>query len=202
MAKKKRTQGNKGTPADGVPALSAEERAARREQQRQEWASKKRKEERAARSMAPFFWIGGGLGAVLVGVVIVFVLIGGGGDDNGGSGATQAPDPRVGNAVPEETFTIVADDEGQATNATFDPTVLNVRAGEVFEVVLNNIGSVHHNLNISGADKEYGTLDDWVMDSVAAGDEGRIKVKINDPGTYPFHCDFHPEMQKGNLIVS
>lgn len=200
MANKKRKNkrsGDSGAPAD----LSPEEQASRREQQRREWAEQKRVRDRAAQGGPPYFWIGGGVAALVGVVAVAFLLIGGSGGDDGDAG-TPTPDPRVGNAAPVETLEIAADDGGQAVNPRFQPNTLNARAGEVFEVVLTNNGSVHHNFNIAGNDREYGTPDDWVMDSVAAGDVGRIKVKLNDPGTYPFRCDLHPQVQLGTLVLS
>jgi hypothetical protein len=206
MAKKKRRGVKRaGSPAQDGPALSAEEQAARREAQRRDWAAQKRARDRAAgSSMAPYLWIGGGIGSVIVVAVVAILLIGGGGDsDDGGGAATPTPDPRIGNATPVETFTIIADDDGPAINPRFEPNVMNARAGEVYEVIVRNEGESAHNLNISGDDKEYDTTDDWrMLPALQPGDEARMRFRIAEPGTVPFRCDLHPDQQVGNVIVS
>jgi hypothetical protein len=37
---------------------------------------------------------------------------------------------------------------------------------------------------------------------IKPGDSERLIVKIDEPGTYPFRCDFHPQYQKGTLVLS
>ena len=206
MAKKKRRRqggGRAGAPLPAGPALSAEEQAARREQQRRDWANEKRRAERSEGSLAPFFWAGGGA-ATIVGVVLVIVLIVAGGSGSESAAVTSTPDPRVAGETPEETFTIEAGDSGQATGTYFEPNVINARVGEVIEIVVTNAGSVAHNLRVSGLDKEYDTRDDWVTDpaTLFSGDEGRFLLKINEPGQYPFQCDFHPTTQVGTLVIN
>jgi len=116
--------------------------------------------------------------------------------------ATPVPDPRVAGLPIAQEVQIIADDEGQANNPTFDTTAVSGKAGEVIEFTLVNDGSVAHNLSVSGRDKEFGTTDDFTMNSLNAGEEGTLLVKINDPGTYPFRCDLHPFQQTGTLILS
>lgn len=138
-------------------------------------------------------------------VILGVVLFAGG---SGGSEATATPvatrDPRLGPGEIAKTVVIDADDEGQAANPTFSVTTITGRAGEIIEVKLNNIGSVAHNLNFAGLDGEYGSRDDWTTtpQSIQPGQSGTVLVKFDEPGTYPFHCDFHPEQQRGNLILS
>jgi plastocyanin len=207
VPKKKRSkqaQPRREAPAQEGPALSPEEQAARREQQKRDWAAQKRKGERAAaRTTSPVLW--GGIGAsALVGVVVLaFVLFAGGGGSSGPT-PTASPDPRIGNATPDKVVTVDADDQGQATNPTFSVTTITGKAGDVIEIDVNNIGTVHHNLVVAGLDGEYGSLDDWVSNpqSIAPGESGKVLVKIDRPGTYLYHCDFHPEQQKGVLILS
>ena len=72
----------------------------------------------------------------------------------------------------------------------------------MIEFTLVNEGSVAHNLSVSGIDQEFGTPDDFFMDSLDAGEEGTLRVKIDQSGTYPFRCDLHPLQQVGSLILS
>jgi plastocyanin len=112
------------------------------------------------------------------------------------------------NGLPiEETFTVEADDDGQATNTRFVPNVITAEAGHVIEITVPNIGSVAHNLRVAGLDGEYEPdaprSDDWITDpaTIEAGQEGKVVVKIDEPGSYPFRCDFHALQQIGTLIL-
>jgi plastocyanin len=210
MSRKKRSKQQQqkqrqGAPAQAGPALSPDEQAARREQQKLEWAARKRAQERAERPGFPIVWAGLG-GTAIVGVVVLGLVffMGGGGDGESTPTPVATRDPRVGNGPIAKTVEIDADDEGQAANPTFSVTTITGNAGDIIEVKMNNIGSVHHNVNFAGLDREYGTPDDWVTNpqSIAPGESGTVLVKFNDPGTYPYHCDFHPDQQKGVLILS
>jgi len=206
LVKKKRSRQHTGgaAPAQGGPALSPEEQAARREQQKREWAAHKRAQERAG-SAAPIVWAGVAVGSLAAIAILGFVLLSGGGD---GSEATITPaatrDPRLGSGPVAKTVTVDADDEGQNVNPTFSQTTITGKAGEIIEIDVNNVGSVHHNLNFAGVDGDYGSLDDWTTtpQSIGPGESGKVLVKFDEPGTYPFQCDFHPDQQKGNLILS
>jgi uncharacterized cupredoxin-like copper-binding protein len=145
-------------------------------------------------------WIAAGAVAVAIAVVAVVLLAGGSGD-----GETTAPpvatrDPRVGQATPAATLSVNADDEGQQVNPRFEPAELTGPAGEAFEIVINNVGTVAHNLRVSGADRTYDTRDDFASAGVAPGDEATLPVKIDQAGAYPFRCDFHPQ-QTGTLVL-
>jgi plastocyanin len=196
-----------------APPLSPEEQAARRARQKQEWAVQKHGKERAeGGSLAPLVWAGSGIAAVVVAVVVGIVLLAGGG---GGSTSTTATpqvtaDPRLGGASPVESFNISATDQGVAINPLFVPDTITAKAGEVFRIIVKNNGSSVHNLVIAGLDGQYGTNDDWTTidpnnsanpQSIAVGDTGTVDVKIDQPGTYKFHCLFHPDQQVGNLIL-
>ena len=205
MPKKKTGKRVQSTRApDEAAALTAEERAARREQQKREWAEQKRRQERRERLGAPLLWGGIGASALAAVVVVGIVLFAGGG--GGSSAPTPVPtrDPRVGAGPVAKTVTVDADDQGQAANPTFSVTTITGKAGDIIEIKLTNIGSVTHNLNVAGIDGEYGTRDDWITtpQSVKPGETGTVLVKLNNPGTYPYHCDFHPDQQKGVLVLN
>ncbi len=195
-----------------APPLSPEEQAARRARQKQEWAERKHGKERAeGGNLAPLVWAGSGIAAVVVAVVVGIVLLSGGG---GSTSTTSTPqitaDPRLGGATPVESFNISATDQGVAINPLFVPDTITAKAGEVFRIIVKNNGSSVHNLVIAGLDGQYGTNDDWTTidpnnsanpQSIAVGDTGTVDVKIDQPGTYKFHCLFHPDQQVGNLIL-
>lgn len=186
-------------------AQSASDGEARRAKQREEWQRQKRAQQRAERSAAPIVWIAGAAG------VLVVVLVGGyfllQGDSGSSSSPAPAPteDPRVAGQTPVQTFEVEA--AGAESGSYFAPDSLSANAGEVFEIIITNTGSVSHNMRLSGEDGVYGDDavpgDDFVSEpySIRPGETGRLKAVINKPGTYPFQCDFHPETQKGLLTV-
>ena len=75
--------------------------------------------------------------------------------------------------------------------------------------MVKNTGTVSHNLRVSGPNKIYDLEttgkkgDDFEMppNTILPGKTQRLVVKIDEPGSYPFHCDFHPQYQKGTLIL-
>ena len=79
---------------------------------------------------------------------------------------------------------------------------IEVTAGQETTFDLTNIGIAIHNMRIAGADNEFNTDDDFVSDPdmFMSGDTGTIVFKIDEPGTYNFRCDFHPE-GTGTLVV-
>ena len=87
-------------------------------------------------------------------------------------------------------------DSGGLTSASGKVTVFNGNPG--------GAGNGTPNLNFAGLDGEYGSRDDWTTtpQSIQPGESGKVLVKFNEPGTYPYHCDFHPNQQKGVLILN
>jgi uncharacterized cupredoxin-like copper-binding protein len=206
-AQKQRTEEQQTTdaqPQDGGDDEAA--RAERRAKQKREWAQQKRKQERAG-GTSPFIW-GGGIAAVvaiaLVGGFLLFA--GGGGDDDSGPTATPRPDSRIAGLPIDQTITVNMNDSGQNVNPRYEPNQIEGEAGQVIEIITPNIGSVFHNLRFAGINGEYEagdpSSDDWVTfpESVDPGEQGRVVVKFDEPGTYQFKCDFHPT-QIGTLVV-
>lgn len=146
--------------------------------------------------------VGGALVAAVI--VIVVLLAGGSGDD--GPAATPTVNPIIGTATPSATLTM--DAIGEEEGSTFVPDTLTIPAGEVVAIVVTNKAArVSHNLRVSGQDGQYETddpknlKDDFAIPLIEAGKTGTLVVKINTPGSYKFQCDFHPQTQKGTLIV-
>ena len=209
MGKKNRRnrQQSSGRPtaAAEAPTLSPEEQAARRAEQKREWAEQKRGKERVASgSIAPLVWAGSGITAVVVAVIVGVVLLAGGGES---ASSTATPsvsaDPRLGGASAAESFNVSATDDGVDINARFEPNTITAQAGEVFQINVKNDGHSAHNLVVAGVDGQYGTSDDWTTNpsSLPAGTTGTVVVKIDQPGTYKFHCLFHPDAQTGTLTI-
>jgi plastocyanin len=70
-------------------------------------------------------------------------------------------------------------------------------------VTLTNSGAAIHNMSQSGPDGELGTDDDIVSDpsTIRGGEEGEIEIGFDDPGTYLYQCDFHPDVMTGEITV-
>jgi plastocyanin len=83
-----------------------------------------------------------------------------------------------------------------------EPTI-KAKAGVETTIDLTNAGAVIHNMRIAGVDNEYNTPDDFQSDPKLfnAGDTGKLTFKIDQAGTYDFHCDFHPDLMKGKVQV-
>jgi plastocyanin len=210
MSKKKKRRGAQAKNLD-QSAPSAEgagdappdeaERSQRRAQQVREWEQRKKQRERANRSLAPVYWGAAVAGVIALAAVGGLLLLSGGGDE-AASAPSATPDARVAGLPIDQTITVNMDDDGQATNPRYEPNTISGVAGEVIEIVAVNVGSVAHNLRVAGIDGEYDTRDDWITDpaTVFAGEEGRVVVKLDEPGIYPFKCDFHPQ-QTGTLTL-
>jgi len=203
MSKKSKfTNARRGQASGAAPEFKAGETAEqRRAKQIKEWEARKKQKERRKSSGSSMVWVASGAGVLVLAVIGTILLLQGGSSD-ATPAATPRPDPRVAGLPVDQSVQIIADDQGQANNPTFDVTAVTGRSGKVIEFTLVNKGSVAHNLAVSGRDKEFGTLDDFVMASLDAGEEGTLRVKIDESGTYPFQCDFHPAQQRGNLILS
>jgi len=78
-----------------------------------------------------------------------------------------------------------------AANVTFDRTQIDVKAGQVTFVV-KNTDKVEHNLTIDNA---------GVNKDVEGGKTVNAKATLK-PGTYAFHCEYHPTQMKGTITVT
>ena len=138
--------------------------------------------------------------AIGVGIVAVLVLTSGSSGTTGGV-SSPTPDPRVAGLTPDVSFNI--DAGGEVNNAFFSPDTITANAGDVIELVVTNIGSVSHNLRVAAPDDEYDTADDFEMppNVIIPGETQRLVVKLDQPGTYRFRCDFHPLVQTGTLVL-
>ena len=86
---------------------------------------------------------------------------------------------------------------------SFSQTELTVKAGQKFRINLKNDGNFVHDMTLAGPDKQYDTSDDVTSTprSIKAGQTGQLVAKIDQPGTYLFRCDFHPQEMTGTLVV-
>ena len=83
-----------------------------------------------------------------------------------------------------------------------EPTI-KVKAGVETTIDLTNTGLAVHNMRVFGADNKVNTPDDFQSDPklFPAGATGKITFKLDQAGTYDFHCDFHPDQMKGKIQV-
>lgn len=89
------------------------------------------------------------------------------------------------------------------TDNAFSQTEFTVGAGQNFRFNLTNNGAFGHSLRIAGPDGEFDTDDDLVSEphSVLPGATSQLTGTIDEPGSYPFRCDFHQAEMTGTLIV-
>lgn len=176
------------------PAVRVEPRPAR---------PQKKKARRGGRRLRVSPWlVATPVVAAVIGVLVFLVMSSGSSGRGGDSGSPAAtPDPRVAGLTPDASHTIQAG--GESDDAYFQPTTVTAKAGDVIELVLENVGTVTHNLRVSGPNGEFDDGDDFEMppNVVKPGETEKLLVKIDEPGTYPFRCDFHPLVQKGNLVL-
>ncbi len=114
-------------------------------------------------------------------------------------------DPRVAGQPIAETIEVMAN--GSESGSSYTPSTISASAGELIEILVENTGNVSHSIRVSGLDGNYSDEarpgDDFVSDpfEIKPGETGRVLVKIDEPGSYPFRCDFHPDTEKGTLIL-
>lgn len=117
-----------------------------------------------------------GLGAALL-IATLAVLIT---TDSGGGGAQSAP----AGAQAQTTDTVSID------NFKFMPADVRVKAGT--KLVFDNVDTAAH----TATSDEGGAFD---TGGIPKGERG--SVTIDKPGTYAYHCDFHPFM-KATITVT
>jgi len=78
-----------------------------------------------------------------------------------------------------------------AKNTTYSPIAVRVAKGKVTFVVANGDG-IEHNLTVPGL---------HVDKDVEGGETESVTVTAK-PGTYPFHCEYHPKQMKGTITIT
>ncbi|HLB26087.1 MAG TPA: cupredoxin domain-containing protein [Dehalococcoidia bacterium] len=192
--------------AEPAAAAPREERPAAREPVAHSRAARKRPRrggglwERVGRTRVSGWLIGV---PVVVASVIVFavLILTSGSSGSSGPKIERTPDPRVARQTPTATYEIEA--RGAESGSFYAPDTVTAPAGEVIAITVRNTGTVSHNMRVSGPDKEYDTADDFEMppNVIKPGESETLVVKIDEPGSYPFRCDFHPLDQKGTLVL-
>ena len=85
-----------------------------------------------------------------------------------------------------------------------DNPTLAVKVGQAVTVNLTNKGTAIHNMRTAGADGTLKTGDDSVSDPdiIPAGATATLKFTFSQAGTFAYQCDFHPDVMKGEIVVS
>jgi plastocyanin len=85
----------------------------------------------------------------------------------------------------------------------FEPSELELEAGQTFRINLTNDGEFIHNLRIAGADGEYDTGDDLVSTPKfqTGGETGELVGQIDEPGVYSFRSDSQSTEMVGTITV-
>jgi plastocyanin len=78
----------------------------------------------------------------------------------------------------------------KAKDFSYTPTAVDVKQGKVTFTV-DNGGSVEHNLTVAGLK---------INKDVEAGETASVTVDAK-PGTYAFHCEYHPTKMKGTITI-
>ena len=109
------------------------------------------------------------------------VLAGCGSDDNGGTVAEG----------PDASAKMV---QVNAINIAFNPTDIELTAGEDVQFVITNGDQVEHNLTVEGLDVDQDVEGGKTVDAPV--------TKAVKAGTYKFHCEYHPAQMQGTVTVT
>ena len=107
----------------------------------------------------------------------------------GGGGETSAP---------------AGDNTIVAANTAFETDELTAAAGEKVSGTLENEDSVDHNIAFYETEEDISNPDSALFTSDTAGSGASVPFEFDspeEPGDYPFVCDFHPTTMTGTLVV-
>jgi plastocyanin len=112
----------------------------------------------------------------------------------GGSATTAAAAPATTAASPTAT---TAGGSGPvalvAENVSFSTDKLSFKAGEKVIVTVENKDGIEHNFTFEAAK---------VNTDVEGGKTAKATFTVPAPGTYNFHCEYHPTVMKGTVTVT
>jgi len=135
--------------------------------------------------------------AVLTAAVL-FVACGGDdeeGDGNGGEATTRAASPTDGADGEATELELVAE------NTSYDPTEITAPAGADVTIVFDNDDpDLQHNFSLY----ETPESEDPIFEGDIITGVDTINYEFTapeDPGTYHYHCDIHPDLMEGEFIV-
>lgn len=111
------------------------------------------------------------------------VLSGCGSADNGGTVAT-----------PDDSSSSTKQVKVTAADISFNPTEIQLTAGEDVQFVIANSGELEHNLTV----KDLG-IDEDVDGGKTAEAPAAKALKA---GSYQYQCEYHPDQMKGTITVA
>ena len=84
-----------------------------------------------------------------------------------------------------------------------NPT-LSVKVGQAVTLNLTNTGAVPHNMRTAGEDGNFDSGDDDIADPalVSPAATATLSFTFDAAGTFPYRCDIHPDVMKGEIAVS
>jgi plastocyanin len=128
--------------------------------------------------------------AVLGSLALVAGVAGCGGDDNkDGSGSSQPAQTQTGTQTKEQGGgAATAADQVSIADFKFKPDTISVKKGT--KLTWSNDDQAAHTA----------TADDRAFDTQAIAQGEQKSVTLSKPGTFAYHCDFHPFM-KGTVVV-
>ena len=85
-----------------------------------------------------------------------------------------------------------------------DNPTLAVKVGQAVTLNLTNKGAVPHNMRSAGEDGTFNSGDDDISnpDLVLPGATATMGFTFDAAGTFPYRCDIHPDLMKGQIVVS
>jgi plastocyanin len=113
--------------------------------------------------------------SVLAALIVAALLVGACGEDDGGSGAASG-----------DSVELVAQD------FSFDPTTLDLPAGEEVTVTLTNEGEAEHSFTVEDLDVET---------EAEGGESAEVSFTAPEEGAVEFHCKYHPDQMTGEISV-
>ncbi len=198
-----RTEAEASTSSGGAEAAPA----------RSTGAAKARAPRRPRRQVdvARYARVGAWVAAALVavgGIAFIAIVVLSGSDNSGAVNTPpRTPDPRIGTSTPTAGQSFTIELAGNADTAQFIPPTLQGKAGAVIEILAKNTGTVAHNVRVSGPNKTFEPdeprSDDFFSDpiTIQPGEQGVVRLRLDQPGNYPFRCDFHPQQQISTLTI-
>lgn len=127
---------------------------------------------------------------VLSGVVVA----GCGSDDDDTASATGATSGATTGGSADTTAAAAGQRvEVKAAGFAFDPTTIQLPAGQAVTFVIENGDAVRHNLTVEGTD---------VDTDVEPEDTAEAPAATLDAGSYTFHCEYHPAQMQGTITVT
>jgi len=121
--------------------------------------------------------------------------------------ASPAPGGQPSGGAPGAANAITMGDFFFEHQGTQSPTI-SVPAGEATTFDITNTGKALHNMHVASG----GKFDTDICgpgdnnpcsdpNQIRAGQSAKITINIAQPGTYDFHCDFHPTQMTGKIEV-